>query len=483
MSRVTSSSSGRNKPRRRLSTAVLRALRTAVALALFLASVTAVSTILAPSASAEQHGLAATPYMGWSSWSLQSTSYPGVNPNGNYSWLTEAHVLQQADVMAGKLASHGYDYVNIDAGWWMDWAWTPGYDSYARQTPNVARFPDGIAYVANYVHQKGLKLGIYLPVGLEKAAYNNGNSPIYGAPGCTTKDIVYSDLRTTNGWDSSYKLNFANPCAQSYVDSMANELAGWGVDFLKFDGVGPGSNKSGPNYDNTVDVAAWSTALKQTHRPIQFLLSWALDQSNIANWQRYSNGWRIDNDVECYCNTLVQWDNSVKQRFDDVVNWIPDAGPGGWNNLDSLDVGVGSMDGLTDAERQSYATLWAIESAPLYSGDDLTKLDSYGLSLLTNDQVIAIDQQGRPAKPVVAHAPTQVWYTRNNDGSYTVALFNLTDTPATVTANFSDVGFTGRAAIQNVWTHQDLGRFSNSYSAQLPAHGSQLLRVSKLWWF
>jgi hypothetical protein len=140
------------------------------------------------------------------------------------------------------------------------------------------------------------------------------------------------------------------------------------------------------------------------------------------------------------------------------------------------------MDGITDTERQSYMTLWAIESAPLYSGDDLTKLDSYGLSLLTNDEVIAIDQQGKPAQPVDAHAPTQVWYTHNNDGSYTVALFNMTDSPATVTADFSDIGFTGNASVRNVWTHQNSGSYNGSYGAQLPAHGSQLLRVNKLWW-
>ena len=96
----------------------------------------------------------------------------------------------------------------------------------------------------------------------------------------------------------------------------------------------------------------------------------------------------------------MTWNNSVKGRWNDVVQWIDDAGPGYWNNLDALNVGVGAMDGITDAERQSYATLWAIESAPLYSGDDLTKLDAYGLSLLTNDEVIAVNQAGNPAKPV-----------------------------------------------------------------------------------
>jgi hypothetical protein len=451
-----------------------------IALTLIAASLTLINSATPSQAQAAIDDLAAKPYMGWSSWSLQSTSYPGVNTQGSYSWLDESNVLKQTDVVASKLKSHGYQYINIDAGWWMDWNWTPGYDAYGRQTPNAQRFPHGIAYVADYVHRKGLKFGTYLPVGLEKPAYGNGTTPIYGAPQCHTSDIVYPDLRTTNGWDSSYKINFGNPCAQKYIDSLANELASWGVDFLKLDGVGPGSFKSGPNYDNTADVAAFSKALKATGRPIQFMLSWSLNHDNIATWKQYSNGWRIDTDVECYCNTLVTWDNSVKQRFDDVVNWIGDAGPGGWNNLDSLDVGVGSMDGLTDAERQSYATFWAIEAAPLYTGDDLTKLDPYGLSLLTNDEVIAIDQQGRPAKPVVAHAPQQVWWVRNNDGSYTVALFNLTNAPAQVTASWSDLGFTGRANVQDVWSHQDLGNVTDSFSAALPAHGSKLLRVRAL---
>ena len=416
--------------------------------------------------------LAQKPYMGWSSWSLESTDYPGVNPTGSASWLTEAHVLQQADVLAAKLKSHGYDYVNIDAGW------LGGFDAYGRPLANTTTFPDGIAHIANYVHAKGLKLGSYLAVGLDPKAYGGGNTPIFGAAGCTTKDIVYPDLRTTNGWNSAYKMDFSNPCSQAYINSIADELAGWGVDFLKVDGVSPGSFQGGGNYDNTTDVAAWSTALKQTGRPIQLTISWALSHNQAPIWKADSNGWRIDTDVECYCSTLATWNNSVKQRWNDVVQWIPDAGPGHWNNLDSLDVGNGAMDGLTDAERQSYTTLWAIEAAPLYSGDDLTKLDSYGLSLLTNDEVIAVDQAGTPAKPVSQASDQQTWYTRNADGSVTVALFNLGGAPAAVTANWSDVGLSGKASVHDLWSHRDLGTSNGSLSATLPAHGSRLLRIT-----
>ena len=416
--------------------------------------------------------LAQTPPMGWSSWSLESTNYPGVNPTGSASWLTEAHILQQAAVEAKELKAYGYDYMNIDAGW------SNGFDQYGRPIANPTTFPDGIAYIAQQVHAEGLKLGIYLAVGLAPAAYNDGKTPIYGAPGCTTADIVYSDLRLTNGWDSAYKIDYASPCAQDYIDSIANEFASWGVDYLKLDGVGPGSNQGGTDFDNTPDVAAWSSALKATGRPIEFTLSWSLAHSEAPVWQEYSNGWRIDTDVECYCGTLVTWNNSVKQRFTDVVQWIPDAGPGHWNNLDSLDVGDGQMDGITDAERQSYMTLWAIEDAPLIAGDDLTQLDSYGLSLLTNREVIAVDQAGTPARPVSQNTDQQVWYARNADGSYTVALFNLGSSTATVTANWSDIGLTGPAQVRNLWTQSNTGTANGSISASLPEHGSELLRLT-----
>jgi hypothetical protein len=418
-------------------------------------------------------GQAAKPYLGWSSWSLQSSNYPGLNPDGGGSWLNEQHVLQQADVMAKKLAKHGYEYVNIDAGW------QGGADQYGRPVANQDRFPDGIKYVADRVHDRGLKLGVYTVVGLGKDVYDDGKMPVYGAPECHSSDLVYPDLRTTNGWDMSYKIDFDSPCAQRYIDSVADVFASWGVDLLKIDGVGPGSFKGGANYDNIADIAAWSKALHDTGRPITFVLSWALAHTEADTWKQYSNGWRIDTDVECYCNTLVQWNSSVKQRWNDVVQWIDDAGPGHWNNLDSLDVGVGEMDGLNRDERQSYATLWAIESAPLYIGDDLTRLDPYGLSLITNDEVIAIDQAGNPARPVSQASRQQVWYAKNADGTYTVALFNLDDQKsAPVTADFNDLGFTGTADVRDVWQRKGLGSFTDTITATLPPHGSRLFRIT-----
>ncbi|MET7909436.1 carbohydrate-binding protein [Streptomyces avermitilis] len=455
-----------------------RSTRAVLVLALTAGIATAVPAAQADTSTPAAAPIAAKPYMGWSSWSMQSSKYPGLNPDGDYSYLTEANVLKQTDALASKLKKYGYEYVNIDAGWWMDKSWKTGFDQYGRQTPDPVRFPHGMKSVADHIHSKGLKAGIYLPVGLEKGAYGDGKTPIWNAPGCTTADLVYSDLRTTNGWDNAYKIDFDEPCAQKYIDSQAQQFADWGYDFLKLDGVGPGSFKSGDNYNNVADVAAWHQAIAATGRPLHLEISWSLDIGHAADWKKYSNGWRIDTDVECYCNTLVTWENSVNDRWDDAPAWSNKAGPGGWNDLDAIDVGNGEMDGLTKAERQSYMTLWAINKSPLFTGDDLTKLDSYGVSLLTNKEVIAVDQNTSPvARPVTPVGDQQVWGTKNADGSYTVALFNLGDSPASVTAHWASFGFTGNASVRDLWNKANLGTHKNKITEALPAHGSRLFTI------
>jgi hypothetical protein len=419
--------------------------------------------------------VAAKPYMGWSSWSLQSTNYPGVNPDGPGSFISEKNILTQAKALATKLKPYGYEYVNVDAGW------QDGGDEYGRPVANPKRFPRGMKALGDDIHKLGLKFGIYTVVGLGTDVYRDGNTPIYDAPGCFTRDIVYPDLRTTNGWDAAYKINYASPCAQKYADSIANLFASWGVDFIKMDGVGPGSWKGAPddpNHNNTEDSEAWWRAVQNAGRPMMYTLSWSLSHRYADVWKQNSNGWRIDTDVECYCDTIVTWNSSVKARWWDLPQWIDDAGPGHWNNLDALNVGVGEMDGLTDAERQSYMTFWAINSAPLFAGDDLTKLDAYGLKLLTNREVIAIDQSGNPARPLNQDQLQQVWYAQNADGTTTVALFNLADSPATVTGNFDQLGIAGRATVRDIWADRNARNVSGSVSAELPAHGSKLYKIT-----
>jgi alpha-galactosidase len=406
-------------------------------------------------ARAENNGAAPTPFMGWSTW-----SFDGGNP-------TQANIEAQANVEASQLKSAGYNYVLLDDHYYLN----PGttVDQYGRWVPNSAQFPNGIAAVASYIHGLGLKFGIYVTPGIPVAAVNQ-NTPIQGTSYHARDAADTSKYQNNYGGFGNvmYYLNYS-AAAQAFLNSWADEYASWGVDFLKIDAVGDW---------NQQDVQEWSLALQQSGRPIVFDLSNTLDRNNITFWRQYSNAWRIEGDVQCYsaCSTLVDW-STISARFTDAPAWAPLTGPEGWNDLDSLNVADGAKDGLTNDERQTYMTLWSIEAAPLYAGDDLTNMDSYGLSLLTNSEVIAVDQRGKAAIPVSQSSSQQVWYTNNGDGSYTVALFNLGGSSANVTANWSNLGFSGAATVRDLWSHTDLGTFSNSFSATLNTHASRLLKV------
>ncbi|HEY5004970.1 MAG TPA: RICIN domain-containing protein [Ktedonobacteraceae bacterium] len=407
-------------------------------------------------AHAENNGVATTPFMGWSTWSFDG-GYP-----------TASNVEAQANVEASKLKSAGYNYVLLDDHYYLN----PGttVDQYGRWQINSAQFPNGIAAVASYVHSLGLKFGIYVTPGIPVAAVNQ-NTPIQGTSYHARDAANTSKYQNNYGGFGNvmYYLNYSSPAAQDFINSWADEYASWGVDFLKIDAVGDW---------NQQDVADWSIGLQQSGRPIVFDLSNTLDRSNINFWRQYSNAWRIEGDVQCYsaCSTLVDW-STVSTRFKDAPAWAPLAAPGGWNDLDSLNIADGAKDGITNDERQTYMTLWSIEAAPLYAGDDLTTMDSYGLSLLTNSEVVAVDQRGKAAVPVSQSSNQQVWYTNNGDGSYTVALFNLAGSSSNVTANWSNFGFSGSATVRDLWSHTNLGTFNGSFSATLNTHASRLLKV------
>ncbi|HEU5426027.1 MAG TPA: alpha-galactosidase [Actinocrinis sp.] len=456
--RITAALPTRSRPRRLL-TATL-------AIALALAALVAPRT----AARAQANGAALTPLMGWSSWSFLRTS------------PTEAKMKAQAQAMSTSgLVAAGYKYVNLDDFWYLNPANT--VDSYGRWVTDTAAFPDGMANLGSYIHGLGEKFGMYLTPGIPVAAYNQ-NTPIEGTS-FHARDIVSN----TSGHETNYNfgnvmyyIDYAkNPAAaQAYLNSWADQLAGYGIDYLKVDGISPNDGDT----EAVADVQHWAQALNQTGRSIHLELSNSLTTADIASWQQYSNGWRIDGDVECYCGSngssfpLTDW-NNVKGRFTDVAHWIGDGITGGWNDLDSIEVGNGSNDGLTLDERRTQLTLWAIENSNLTLGVDLTNLDSTDLGQLTNPEVLAVDQAGHPARPVDATTSSQVWYAPNGDGSYTLALFNLADSAATVSANWQDIGFTGSAAtVHDDWSHTDLGSFATGYSASLPAHGSALMKVT-----
>jgi alpha-galactosidase len=405
------------------------------------------------------------PYMGWSSYSMQVYS-----PNGG-SWITADQIEAQSDAMHQKLQPYGYEYINIDAGW------NGGIDDYGRPVPSKTLYPNGLQAVIDHIHANGQKVGLYGIPGISKAMLD-ANLPVYGAPGCTTGDLAVQPLQKGDYWGFGYRIDVAKPCAQAYIKSIADLYASWGVNFLKFDSVTPGSGVSDLSMDARDEVKAWSQALAS--HGIWLELSWALDINYADYWKQYANGWRIDWDVECYCpgEALTTWQN-IARLFPKLADWWRHGGPGGWNDLDSLDVGNGTMDGLTKDERRTAATLWAVSAAPFYIGNDMTKLDAYGLELLTNREVIAVNQAGRPAQPVSTKTNRQTWYSLNADGSYTVALFNLGTTEANMTVNWADLGLDGSAQVRDLWAKQNLGQFASGYTAAtVPPHGTRLFTVT-----
>ncbi|GAB2651097.1 hypothetical protein GCM10009743_28960 [Kribbella swartbergensis] len=405
------------------------------------------------------------PYMGWSSYSMQVYSSDGS------SWISADRLKAQSDAMHEKLQPYGYEYINIDAGW------NGSTDEYGRPVPSTTLYPDGLQAVIDHIHANGQKVGLYGIPGISKTLID-ADLPVYGAPGCRTGDLAVQPLTKADYWGLGYRIDFTKPCAQKYIDSIADLYGAWGVDFLKFDSVTPGSGISDLSLDARDDVKAWSQALARHN--IWLELSWALDINYADYWKQYANGWRIDWDVECYCpgQALTTWQN-IARLFPKLAEWWRHAGPGGWNDLDSLNVGNGQMDGLTQDERRTAATLWAISAAPMYIGNDMTRLDPYGLELLTNREVIAVNQAGRPAQPVSTKTNRQVWFALNPDNTYTVALFNLGQTASDMTVNWSDLGLDGTAKVRDLWAHKELGQFTSGFTAQdVPVHGVRLLKVT-----
>lgn len=420
-----------------------------------------------------QKGEPAThPYMGWSSWSSMQRN------------VTAAKIEEQARVLAARLKQYGYTYINIDSGWCNGYdtngeIYPNHFDAYGRPLANPYEFPNGLADVAAYVHSFGLKFGIYITPGLKIPIWK-ANCRIFGTsntvrqigdPSRWGSKFPHSGPQAFRG---SYAIDFSKPGAQEYIQSEADLFASWGVDFLKMDwcGVRGGAQP----VDDRAEVEHWAIALKKTGRPIWLELSGGQDVHYADFWTKYASGCRIDGDVEVFHPSLTNW-RHILNRFRDAPKWASYAGPGYWNDLDSLEIGNGSHDGLNPAERQSAMTLWCVSCAPLFTGADLTHLDPVDFQMLTNSEAIAIDQAGRVATPVSQAAQQQVWRAKNADGSCTVALFNLANSPANVTVHWNDLKFHGPAKVRDLWLHQDLGEFQQEFGVRLEPHASRLLTV------
>ena len=421
--------------------------------------------------------LAQRPYMGWSSWSFVQGK------------PTEEKIKAQVDALfANKLPELGYRYINIDSGW------ADGFDEHGVPKPNLAAFPSGMDGLASYLHSRGLRFGLYLGPGIRPSLYEA--NPVIAGTNVHIQDITDKTLPGST-LKNTYKIDFTKPAARAYINSLVQQFARWKVDFIKLDFVGPGGgNLPG---DNREEIRQWHAAIVRSGRPIWLELSNWLSVDQAPLWRANANGWRIENDIECYAcgrsadpaikGNLTDWSTRVVDRFDDVRAWIPYAKPGGWPDLDSLELGNGDKDGITPTERQSMFILWAISCAPLYLGTDLTHMDPEDLKLISNRDIIAIDQAGIPATPLdiqsLRKKPGHAWITIYRDGSAVISLFNLG--PDTVHLKFDwrefdalrDTHFAQHPPkLTDLISKEELAPSTEGIDISLDSHASRIFRLA-----
>jgi alpha-galactosidase len=367
-------------------------------------------------------GLAPTPPMGWSSWNAFACN------------VTADRVKAVADAMVSTgMKDAGYQYVNIDDCW----AQTNRAADGTIQV-DATRFPDGIASVADYVHGLGLKLGIYSSRGALTCGSRAGS------------------------------LGHEQQDAETY--------AAWGVDYLKYDNC-PYTDGSTPDQVQA-EYQTMRDALRSVSRPIVYsLCAWNFFEWGLTTGQLWRTGTDIKDRWEAPAGNPSSDQGSFTRSL--AINQVLAAygGPNGWNDPDMLEVGNG---GMTEAEYRAHFSLWALMAAPLVAGNDLTKMSETTKQILTNQEVIAVDQDvlGLHGVPVRIYGDLEVWAKPlNESGARAVALFNRSGSPADITARFSDVGLgPGDPSVRDLWQHADLGIASETYTATVPSHGVVMLK-------
>lgn len=382
--------------------------------------------------------IALTPPMGWNSWNCWGLQ------------VDEQRVKEAANFMADKLRSHGWSYINIDDGWESDHRSADG------TLEGNAKFPD-FRRLCTYVHDKGLKFGIY------------------SSPG----------PNTCGGHLGSY----------GYEQKDALTWAHWGVDYLKYDYCYYSKIAPVPTEDLIKEpYIVMRRALDKVPRDIFYSVGYGAPRVWYWGQEAGGNSWRTTRDITDEWNIV-----SAIGFFQDVC--APIVRPGCYNDPDMLVVGRLGMgwgdkvhdSRLTPDEQYAHVSLWCLQSAPLLIGCDLSNIDEFTLGLLTNDEVIAVDQDAlvNPVKKIIT-TEGQVWYKRLEDGSIAAGLFNedpyfiyweknrregIERRSARLTLDFSQLGLKGKYIIRDLWQQKDLGSFEDRYSTDVPFHGVRLIRI------
>ena len=350
-------------------------------------------------------------------------------PMGWNSWnhfacdVNEQTIRETADAMVSSgMRDAGYRYVVIDD------CWQVSRDAAGTLVADPQRFPHGIKALADYVHAKGLEFGIYTDA---------GTNTCQGRPGTLGHEV--QDART---------------------------FAAWGVDYVKEDWC------HARGLDAPTQYRKFRDALTRTGRPIILsLCEWGYNQP--WDWApRIGQLWRTTDDIE------DKW-GSMLSNLDQSAQHAAVAGPGHWNDPDMLEVGNG---GMTSDEYRAHFSLWAVMAAPLIAGNDLRAMTDTTRAILTNAEVIAVDQDALGAQGfLVSEGPPdlQVWAKPLHDGSRAVVLFNRSDTSAKITASFHRAGlYADSATVHDLWSHRDLGTFGGSFATTVAPHAVVMIRAT-----
>jgi len=370
-------------------------------------------------------GLALTPPMGWNTWNKF-----GCN-------VSEDLVKGAADAMVSSgMKDAGYQYIVIDDCWQVK------RDEKGNIVPYQDRFPNGIKAVADYVHSKGLKFGIYSDAGTKTCG---------GKPG---------------------------GLGHEYQDALS--YASWGVDYLKYDWC-----NTLPGQDAKASYRNIRQALDATGRPIVLsICEWGGRQPWLWGEEVGGNLWRTTGDIQDRWAGKKEWSpgNCCSNGMLDIVEenepLYSHAGPGHWNDPDMLEVGNG---GMTNTEYRTHFSLWAIMAAPLMAGNDIRSMSPEIREILTNKEVIAIDQDslGQQGRRVWKDGDLEVWSKQLQDGSRAVLLLNRGSSQANVSATWEQIGYPAHlsASVRDLWAHKDLGKFTGKFSAPVESHGVVVVTV------
>lgn len=428
---------------------------------------------------------ALTPPMGWNSWDCYGAS------------VTEKELRQNTDYMAEHLKQHGWEYIVCDIQWYEPTADSSHYhkfadlcmDEYGRVIPAANRFPSaadgkGFGPIAAYVHEKGLKFGIHIMRGIPRQAVA-ANVKIKGTD-YTAREIAHPC--SICSWNTDmYGVDPTKPGVQAYYDSIIELYASWGVDFIKVDDIcvkyGRPGDETSISYGGD-EVELLRRAIDKTGRPIVLSLSPGPAMVDKAEHLcKNANMWRITNDL---------WDSwgNIMEMFTRCDNWSPYVSEGCWPDCDMLPLGHISLRGcehglgerrtrLSREEQRTMMTLWCIFRSPLMLGCEMTDMDEWTKSLLTNDEVLALLKETSGAHQIIRNMELIAWQSQDAKENQYLAVFNTAGWTETFAVSFETLGISGEWEVRDLWEQKDLGKAKGEITVTLGCHDAKVFKLTQ----